>query len=578
MSGMFSRGRRKVAAVIAIALVASLSQVGATNAASPSKPRSGGDITVGIFNQVLTTCYTPNVSNSGLGVLKTVFEGIVEQKSDGTMVPFLAESFSPSADFKTWTVKLRPNIKFHSGEALDAKAAALNMNSQTGFTYLSNPIAYEHTAGSAIPFTANLKAVRVLDSLTFAMDLYTPQVDWMETVYASGRFYMRAPSDIANKVQCATKGQGTGPFKFEKYSATEIKVVKNPTYWRRDKDGNFLPYLDSITFKTVNEASQRVNGLKSGSLDAAQFTGAGEVKQILAVKANKNLGYIESPDDFYPVVWLNQAVAPFNNANARLAVAHAWDAEAYYKARSCVKGTCLGAVPTSMVSPRNVMHNKAGFIKTNIAKAKEYAAAYKAETGKDLTFTIPADTSTESQANAKATQQIFKKAGITTTLLIEDTATQVAKAFPSTAEIAKGNLNPYPFYGVLLFEGRGTTFTLPFLQTNVFLEPGNGKLALTRALLALGAGLNVGRNADVELSKLIWDAKQDVTAARTAKLKAITKYVQEKAYLLPLPTQVYGFGFSPKLKGFDKFTLASGGQGRAMTNAGINWTAVYLEK
>ncbi|MEY2739965.1 MAG: hypothetical protein RL283_67, partial [Actinomycetota bacterium] len=36
MSGMFSRGRRKVAAVIAIALVASLSQVGATNAASPS--------------------------------------------------------------------------------------------------------------------------------------------------------------------------------------------------------------------------------------------------------------------------------------------------------------------------------------------------------------------------------------------------------------------------------------------------------------------------------------------------------------------------------------------------------------
>jgi hypothetical protein len=35
---------------------------------------------------------------------------------------------------------------------------------------------------------------------------------------------------------------------------------------------------------------------------------------------------------------------------------------------------------------------------------------------------------------------------------------------------------------------------------------------------------------------------------------------------------------SKKLKGWDKFTLASGGAGVPMTNAGINFVGVYLEK
>jgi len=44
-----------------------------------------------------------------------------------------------------------------------------------------------------------------------------------------------------------------------------------------------------------------------------------------------------------------------------------------------------------------------------------------------------------------------------------------------------------------------------------------------------------------------------------------------------VPTTQYLFGFNKKLAGYDKFILASGGQGRAMTNAGPNWTGVYIE-
>ena len=579
MKHPFKGASRKFAAIAAISLVASVVPASVSSAAKVSASKQGGEITVGVFNRLLSTCYTPNAANSALGIMKSVFEGLVEQRSDGKIVPYLAESVTPSADYKTWTVKVRSGIKFHTGEALDAAAVVLNINTLIGLTYLSNPTGLGHTGGSTIPFTANIKGAQAVGTDTAVIALYNPQIDFLESLYGSGRFYMRAPSNILNATLCATKGAGTGPFMFQSTSAETNVVVKNPNYWRKDKDGNQLPYLDKITFKYVEQPSQRASGLRSGSLDAAMFTSVGEIKQIASVQADRNLQMILSPDDFYPTFWLNQAIEPFNNKNARLAFASAWDNATYYKLRNCYKGKCLGSIPESLVGPRNVMHNKAGFIKYDVKKAKEYAAAYKTETGKDLTFQLNADVSAESQANAKAAQQIFKKAGITTTILVEDTATQVSKAFPSTTDIVtKGAANPYQAYPVLLFEGTGTSFTMPFIQSNVFRAPGNGKLAITPLFAAIGAGLNVTRHKDSALDNLVWSALSDVTSARKTKLKAVTKYMQENAVLVATPTQQYGFGFTSELKGFDSFILASGGRGRPMTNAGVNWTGVYIEK
>jgi ABC-type transport system substrate-binding protein len=225
------------------------------------------------------------------------------------------------------------------------------------------------------------------------------------------------------------------------------------------------------------------------------------------------------------------------------------------------------------------MYNKAGYLKTDIKKSKQFQAAYKGDTGKDLTVELTATMSAESMANAKAVQQILKKAGIKSTINQEDGATQVAKAFPGAANAAAGKLNPYQAYPVLLFEGNGTGFILPFISPNVFKEPGNLSTTVKTPLLAaVGMALNVTRHSDTALASLVWDAKADITSARATKLKAVTKYLQENAVVVPTPTLAYTFGFSSKLQGFSKFKLASGGLGIPMTNAGINWTGVYVTK
>lgn len=585
MKHLFKGGRRKVAAVMAIALVASLSQVAPSSAKSD---RSGGAITVGVFNQLLTTCFSPNASNSALGIMKTVYEGWVEKREDGKYVPHLASSITASADFKSWTFTIRPGVKFHDGTTLDVTTAITNFQASRGLYYLgavgkgAPAASVRHTLGSGIPFGANIRDVTAASADSFRVDLWEPQVDYMASTYASGRNFVRAGSDFTNPTQCVTSGKGTGPFKFESVSPTKTVVVKNASYWRKDKVGEQLPYLDKITFQFVDQPTQRVNGLKSGKLDAAQFTSAGEIKQILSAKALKNVNIIDSGYKYYPMTVLNAAIEPFNNKNARLAVAHAFDHQTFFELRNCFKGTCLGEIPTSAVGKANVGYVKAGFPTYDLAKAKEFVAAYKKETGKDLVFTQPADTDSESQAGAKAAQQILKKAGITMNISTEDTATITAKAFPTPGT----GFNSYQAYPTLLFEGDGVEFTFPFMVRNMFLTPNNKLVAglggpgsvAGGTFLAFGALINPGRTADAALDAAVFSAWYDTTSGRNAKIKAAVKYYQENAFSLHGASQAYFTGVNKKLKGWDTYFLAGGGKGIPMTNAGINYTGLYLEK
>ena len=588
MKKLFRGGRRKAAVVMAVALVVSLSQV-APSSAAPSAKKSGGSITVGVANLLLSTCLSPNASNSALGIMKTVYEGWVEKREDGRYVPFLAEAVTPSADFMSWTIKIRPGIKFHDGTSLDVATALTGIQVGRGLYFLgavgkgvprANVL---HTLGSGIPFSANIKNATAVTTDSFKIDLWEPQTDFLATLYASGRNFVRAASDYSNSVQCATSGKGTGPFKFESVSPEKTVVVKNANYWRKDKAGEQLPYLDKITFQYVNQPTQRVNGLKSGKLDAAQFSNAGEIKQILSAQALPNVSMIDSGYKYYPMTVLNTAIEPFNNRNARLAVVHAFDQETYFKQRYCFKGTCLGQLPTSAVGPSNVGYVKAGFPKYDLAKAKEYVAAYKKDTGKDLIYTVPADTSAEAQANAKAAQQIMKKAGITMNISTEDTATITQKAFPAPGS---GLTNPYQAYPTLLFEGDGVEFTFPFMVRNMFLTPNNkidtqvgGKAgAGYLTLLSFGSLINPGRLSDAALDAAVFAAWYDTTSGRNAKIKAAMRYYQENAFSLHGTHLAYFTGVSNKLKGWDTFFLASGGRGIPMTNAGLNYSGVYIEK
>ena len=574
MKKIFTGSRRKFAAVLAIALVASLSQVATSGASGASTPKRGGNITVGIFDSFPGFCMADNLANSSLMAGRTIYETWVEQRSDGKIVPYLLKSVEQSSDNKTWLLTLRDGIKFHDGTPVDGTALLLNLQAGRGTLYLNGLIGRtpkSPSSGTSAGFNANIVDVIQTGTMSVTVKLYNADSTFLETLYASGRAFARSVGQITGST-CSTVPVGTGAFKYVSHKLTELVVAKNDNYWRKDAKGGALPYLDGITFTFLPDAQPRVSGVKSGSLAATMFSSATEAKQILALQKNKNLTTISSPIDYYPTIWLNHKIAPFSSKNARLAFSHSLDRAKWLKVRQ--KG--LGEVPESIVGPNNIMYNKKGYAGYDLKKAKGFTAAYTTETGKALEFSLPyVSASADSTANAQLFKEMAEAAGMKVNLLSVTTAEAIQKAFPMQFQLLP----------LLLMEGTGTAFILPFIVSDT--SGGNpthflrGAAKISPALAGLQifySILNLSSFKDEVSENLLFAARAESNKAKAKKLYAqATEQLQKEAHVTNISFISYTVSYN-KLGGVGELGLAAGGPRRLITNFGIDWTGVWSTK
>lgn len=559
MNYLFNGSRRKVAAVMAIALVASLSQVSAGAAAPTATAKYGGTLKIGIFDTFSGYCMADNLANSALMGARAIYETWFEQRSDGKIVPYLAKSVTHSRDNKTWKITVRSGIKFHDGTAVDGAALLTNIQSLRGVLTLQGKAPIPGTAGG---FTANISDAKLTGPMEVTVYLYDAESNYPESLYASGRFFARAPSQILGGAKCSTTPIGTGAFKLVSTKLSELVVTKNTNYWRKAPNGDKLPYLDGMRFTFLSEVSPRVQGVKSGSLDAVMFTSAAEAKQIIDIKKVTNVKTILSPADYFPSVWMNHKIAPFSSLNARLAFSYAMDRAKFVKVRQ--KG--LGGTPRSIVGPNNIMFNPNGYTNFDLAKAKKYVAAYKAETGKNLEFSMPFTSgSVESLANGQMIKAFGRAAGFVVNLTPFTTAEIITRAFPQQ----------FQAMALLLMEGTGTSFIFPFIVSDT--SGGNPTHVLARTPLRILYGiLNLSAFKDPVSEKLLIAARAEPNAVKKSNLyKKATMQIQQQAHLTNLSYLQYALTYGKKVQGVGALPLVAGGQRRLMTNFGIDWTGVW---
>jgi ABC-type transport system substrate-binding protein len=202
--------------------------------------------------------------------------------------------------------------------------------------------AYGHTLGTAVPFQSNVLKATAVGETTVVYSLDRPQNDFLGTLYASGRGFVRAPAQLKDKTTCSGLPIGTGPFKAVSFTTDEMIVAKNADYWRTDPvTKNKLPYIDKITFTNIKESSSRQAAVQRGTIDAAMFSGASEGQFIQALRKQKQLTEYKSPAEYYPSLWLNQGKpgSPFKNANARKAVLSCIDRATWVKTRTTTSCT-----------------------------------------------------------------------------------------------------------------------------------------------------------------------------------------------------------------------------------------------
>ena len=579
----------------------------ATSASAASAPRAGkygGDVKVGISDTFPGFCVSNNPNSSALGAIRTVVESLVEKSVGGDYIGLLADSWSMSADMKEWTFTLRQGITYHSGEAFNADAVVANFNYITGRValqaYATGGLAaygkVSYSVGTGATFSANIAKITKVSDYVVKFNLDRAQNDFPGTLFASGRFVMRAPSQLSTADGCVNTLVGTGPFMTPTgYSLAtggqnELKVVKNPNYWRKAANGDTLPYLDSITFTSVKDASQRAAAVRKGAIDMAQFSSAGDATFIKDLRQRKSVvSEYKTPVEFFPSVWLNQAKvgSPFANKDARLAVLTCLDRANFVKVRTKGENT----VAKSLVTPVSPMYTPRGFQKFDVEASKTYAAAYKATTGKDLEFGFPVDTSPQAVANSKFFIEQWAKCGIKANPISEEAAVIIAKAWNSKATSIKDQ-NAYDLFFATLFEGTDVTFNAPFILTDSWLPAlkpgttncpvtlkidcaGGGTATLLRG--ALGSLLQLNKHSDTRIDDAIYAGE-----AATSKIGASTKYQEATALLqtegiMGAVSFFYVTCFVNKKNGLTNIGKVKGPSGktpRVVTNYGFDWAGI----
>ena len=566
-SGLF----RKLS--IGLGLALAVSTVGVTGSSAATGPVRGGNVTVLIGDPMAQYCPSDNGGNGSLHTFRMVYEPLLEQTAGGKLVPYLAESVT-TTDNKVWTIKVRPNIKFHDNTPLDAANVIANLTVQRGLGALIGSAAPTATLKGA--FAGNILSVDAVDAMTVKVTLSVAQRDFAETLYASGRNSMLATSQLKSAATCATVPVGTGPFMVQGVStANETVFVKNPLYWRNAPDGKPLPYLDQITVKYVSEGSQRSTAVRTTKSTASQFSSSVGAKQVAAIKKDGKVKLYTSPAEYYTTAWLNTKIAPFNQKNCRVAAAYALDP--VKTAKIGTKG--LDTPLDGLFAKGSLMYVKSPY-QFNLAKAKAAFALCKADLKVDtVNVAIPAGTDSAAKDYAQLSVNQLNAAGFTATVEQMLTAVQINRAF-TVGDLQVNTLQ--------IMEGKNTSaWNTTFLKSSTNPASSPAAAGLNAASAGLGTKfklgiwplLNLTKHSNTAVDDALFAAQAATdNATMKAKLRAGVKIFQDEAYAIGGAALTYYYATSPNIKGIEDFRLLGGARTQLVSNWGFMWTTAYLTK
>src|SRR5215471_11477989 len=263
-------------------------------------------------------------------VLYALHDAVVKPMPGNLMAPSLAESWTVSADQKSYEFKLRQGLKFHNGDPFTA-----------------DDVKFSFQRAKAKLLHEKVKDVVVVDPYRVRFVLNEPWPDFM-TFY--GTFVSGAGWVVPRKYveQVGVEGfkkqpVGLGPYKFVSYTpGVELVMEAYEGYWRK------MPSVKRLVYKSVPEATTRLAMLKRGEVDLAYLIDtamADEVKRDpnlkLAFSGGIGTVYLDYFDMWDPK-------SPWADRRVRLAASYAIDRKAISEAE-----TVGASPPTGNVVPKS---------------------------------------------------------------------------------------------------------------------------------------------------------------------------------------------------------------------------------
>ena len=178
--------------------------------------------------------------------------------------PQLAEKWTASADFKTYTFNLRKGIKWHNvapvnGRELVADDAIFSFNR------------YREKDAAASPNWTQVESIEAPDKYTVVVKLKDPNAFAPNELF--GALEAVVPPELVKASSTGVIGTdmiGTGPYILKSYIFRQgADFVRNPDYWRKDTKGNALPYTDAVKAIYINDPATVQAAFRTAQLDYA---------------------------------------------------------------------------------------------------------------------------------------------------------------------------------------------------------------------------------------------------------------------------------------------------------------------
>ena len=308
-----------VGALVVLTMTLSACGPSATSTSSGSTPVKGGNLIDGLFEEPDTLMSGVTSETFAVMVDQALWAPLFYGDAQGKVQPGLAKQVPSvsnggiSSDGLTYTINLKPNLKWSDGSPLTSDDVVFTLN-----LYMQPSYGLKDALD-----VANIASVTNPDPSTVVIKLKTPEAPFLangmvdpgefnpmpKAVYGSMK-----PADVA---KVFTPMVTSGPFMF-KSAADHVKgdhitLYRNPNYFNAPQ-----PYLDSVTFKIITDQNTILTALQSGTVHTAWDLDINKLDSYKAIQ-----GYTQTQDavpSSWEALFLNEANPILADVNVRKAI------------------------------------------------------------------------------------------------------------------------------------------------------------------------------------------------------------------------------------------------------------------
>ena len=478
---------------------------------------------------------------------RTFFDGIAVFGADGQVHPMLAESIEPNEDFTEWTITIRDGITFTDDTPVDGAAVIYNL--QAAGTGVLVSAATKDIAKVPDPEDPERMILKIepIDEMSFT--IFTGEdgdpdkpISWRNFPHLFvGQWGLIASPTwleaVAENPELATQPVGSGPFIVDSYEPRGfLEVSRNPDYWMTDAAGNQLPYLDSITFRVIDDGTIAVEALQAGDIDMVSTTNGQGITTIQNLGDEFTVNLQEDFADTYYLLFDLDKPGPIQDQRVRCAMSMAIDRDELNEST----GAGFSDIANGVFSPgqQGYLEDNGAVMEQDLETAAAMIAEYEEETGEDVTISIGHTPSNAVVQGAELIMGWWSEIGID----VSD------RTIPQNDFI---NLAAFgtPEFQVFIWRQHGGRFVD---EQYVWWHSDNAAPDGTLSL-------NFARLRDPDIDAALDAARQSTTDEEAiAAAEEINRVMAEQCYNIPLSRLPWAVMSSPDVQGYGTFVLPDG--------------------